>query len=217
MQDELYIKRVYLSIIQKNERFGNLKKIFNKEEIDYIKSPPFGFLNFDSDETIISNNEIESFINEIGKSLENIYTNNKRYLIVNLFKIEKVNMRKQYENDLWIQAINTNLINELEIITKSFNDNEKKNNININNKELKINSINFLININNKSKDKIEKNEEYIILNGKKINKNEYDTQKKIIDILHEDNIFTLTHTFKISILKRTIINLWKNNNKKDV
>ena len=212
--DVYYQKRVCLSIIQKHERFTHLKKIFNKNEKDYLDSP-LGFLDFNSGRIIKYHCQYDSKKGEIGESFENIYTNNNRKLIVNLFKIKNVNMKNLFNNDLWLNEKNDELIKELKAINgNNINDN-KTNEININKEKSDSNLkhlINPFVNDNNRNINDfsetniIEERDGFIYANGDKMTKEEYDFEKRKIEILNEKNIFKLTHTFKGNTLRSTII-----------
>jgi len=216
--DIYYQKRVCLSIILKHERFTHLKKIFNKNEKNYLDSP-LGFLDFNSSRIVKYHCQYDSTKGEIGESFENIYTNKNRKLIVNLFNIKNVDMKNLFNNNLWVNEKNDELIKELKIINGDNIHSNNANEININ-KEKTDSNLKHLIkpfiyennnDINRNLNDYpetniIEERDGFIYVNGEKMTKEEYDFEKRKIEILNEKNIFKLTHTFKGNTLRSTII-----------
>ena len=217
-EDLYYKKRVCLSLILKHERFCHIKKIFNKNETDYLNSP-LGYLKFDTNEIKYLVDKFNNKKGEIGESFEKLITNDRRELITSLFKINNINMEKIYNNEIWIKETNNDLINELERITgiKGNNNNKNDNVLPLKDESEPLTKIKkFSLNEENKSNNEVNKSinknfmdfDEYITINNITMKKEEYESLKRIHN--NEDNIIKLTHTFKEDILCSKSIKIWE-------
>ena len=115
--DNNFHKRTTISFLQKHERFCHLKKIFNKNELEYLNSPR-GYIDFlDNQLKILSlkNNENKG---EIGETFEYFITNGQRALIskLYLFKGNSYNFQNLFRIDILLEKTNEKLINILKDI-----------------------------------------------------------------------------------------------------
>ena len=119
LNDINFHKRTSVSFLQKHERFSHVKKIFNKNESNYIDSPR-GYLDFRFNDLrilkplVIQDNDK----GEIGESLEYFMTNGQNYLIDNLFYCsdDSFNFENIFKINLMLENTNCNLINALKTI-----------------------------------------------------------------------------------------------------
>ena len=196
--DKNFKKRVCLSFIIKHERFCHIKKIFNKNDLDYINSP-IGFLDFDNSKEVFFSYNIDEYnnlIGELGETFENIIFDNKRRLIFALFKTKNINLEKLFNNDIWVKENNKELIDELtKVVGENYIENES--NTDFKNEE----SIKSPIKTAHFSLDLSKNyNKNIFIIKGNNKNKNE--TQDNDI-VVNKDKIFKITHTFKKNLLKK--------------
>ena len=208
--DTTFKKRVCLSFVIKHERFTLLKKIFNKNKNNYIHSP-IGYLKFNSEDIDIGDNFP---LAEIGKSFENLITNNKRYLIIGLFKSNSM-MSDLYDNELWVKEKNDELISVLEKINSNKNNKNKIDDLSCNIENIQIKKTpddNGEINIKNfKFSYQLKYNDGRVVTKqiDESEEENEFKNRKK--QILKSNNeLIKLTHTFKEDRLGRIAVNLKK-------
>lgn len=226
-EDPYYKKRVCLSIIIKHERFCHLKKIFNKNEFDYLNSP-LGYLILDSNEIQAFHDKIYKDKGEIGESFEKLITNDRRELITCLFNINDIDMKTIYNNEIWMKESNNDLIKELEKITGIGKSNNSINNITLKNKNgspTKLKKFSLNEDIKSKPYNEVEASnnniiEGFININNNKMKKEEFEFLKRIHNNL-DDKTVKLTHTFKENTLVTKSLKIWEkrknmnqNNNK---
>ena len=114
--DNKYIKRVKISFIQKNGRFINIKKTLKKSEEIFFDSLR-GIINFEEDKIYILSLGMNPEKGEQGESLEYIMTNGEQNLIDTILNLkEDIDLKELYENDLFLDNNNTNLIKKLKKI-----------------------------------------------------------------------------------------------------
>lgn len=203
--DTNFIKRVRISITIKHERFCHIKKIFNKNEDNYINSP-IVFYNLDSHELIIFHQDEENFKGEIGESFGNLITNNHRELIIELYNIDDIQMKKLYDNSIWVNEANNNLIDELKAITKLETEHEPEY-IEVYNYEESEKNIKYfsLSSIYEKKENNKIKDNDYLQKTAKKFKIRHFKQNS-----IHEDKTLKLTHTFMENKLKRITIKIDK-------
>ena len=111
--DNKYIKRVKLSFIQKHERFSHYKKTLNKLEENCLHSPK-GIINFVEDKIFILSLGKNPEKGELGEFLEYIMTNGEQNLIDTILNLkEDIDLKELYDNDLFLDNNNSNLIKKL--------------------------------------------------------------------------------------------------------
>ena len=114
--DNKYIKRVKISFIQKYGRFINIKKTLKKSEENFFDSLR-GIINFEEDKIYILSLGMNPEKGEQGESLEYIMTNGEQNLIDTILNLkEDIDLKELYENDLFLDNNNTNLIKKLKKI-----------------------------------------------------------------------------------------------------
>ena len=130
INDNKYIKRVKLSFIQKYERFSHYKKTLNKTEENFLDSPR-GIINFEGDKIFILSSELSPEKGELGESLEYIMTNGEQNLIDTILNLkEEIDLKELYNNDLFLDNNNTNLIKklkEIQDLTENHGNSSEKN------------------------------------------------------------------------------------------
>ena len=117
--DRLYQKRTILSFLFKHERMTHVKKILNKSEIDFEKSPTI-YYNFEKNKYFLLKT-IEEQLPEIGDSFEFLISDGNIDLIENIFKSYNtdINLNKLYQTNIWTEETNDNLIKVLKEIQLS--------------------------------------------------------------------------------------------------
>ena len=113
-------KRTKISFLQKFERFFYLKKIFNKNELNYADSP-IGFLDFNENKFNLSVSKNDINKEKIDEKFEYFLTNGKITLIDNLFekKDDSYDYKDLFNIKIMLEKTNENLINLLKAIPKS--------------------------------------------------------------------------------------------------
>ena len=178
--DTNFQKRTTISFLQKHERFSHFKKIFNKNESEYMNSPR-GYIDFSSDKILFLCAKNDLMKAEIGEVIEYFLSNGNREIINNLYQCRDKNFNFQniFSIDLLLLPTNEQLISELKNIPEA----EKKESANIikstikdkkNNRKYKI-----LPNIKkedetNYVKKKFYYTDEYIEAKNKLMNENNY-------------------------------------------
>ena len=114
LNDTNYHKRVSISFLQKHERFSHLKKIFNKNEINYIDSPR-GYIDYSRNKFHILARKSEPNKGEIGETLEFFLSSGNIQLIDNLYysKDNSFDFKNLFNVNILLEKTNEKLVNIL--------------------------------------------------------------------------------------------------------